>query len=122
MHPRHDHQEGKRPGPPQGNDRHREERVVTNEPKWRAAQNVQVVDEHMVHQAVVPLQHEAPGNDPGVDRQRVRHQEQCAQAAAPAKTILQDGCRGHPEQPGEPDNDDRVQDADRERVQQRLTD
>ncbi len=49
----------------------------------------------MVHQAVVALEHERPGDDGGVDRQRVRGEEEGAQDAAAAEVVLhEDGGGG----------------------------
>ena len=57
-----------------------QEGVVADQPERpRRRATCRFVDQHVVEQAVVPLEHEAPRDDAGVDGQRVRHEEQGAQ-------------------------------------------
>src|SRR5690348_12838235 len=64
LHAGHQHEERERPGTPDGHHRHRHERVVAHEPERRVVQDVQVLLQHVVQQPVVPLQDEAPRDDP----------------------------------------------------------
>lgn len=122
LEPGHHDQEGERPALPHRDGQQREEAVVADEPEGMPVGESELVVEYVVDQAVVPLEHERPGDHCRVDGQRVRHQEQGPQEAAAGERLLHEDGRRRAEEPAQADRHEREDAGDPERVEQGLAD